>query len=182
MTIAWPHQHEASHLHPCLTMHQSTSLQSQLASTFSRVCLSCPGPCSKPTKLLKSRITPSHVVNSSHDPVHPNHLEPCTHTRRRFWQLDACVNNMLLVFHTMPCQAVHTTPTLATAFATPYQLALATDKQLIASSLKMSPIAACALPFSLAIKGYEKGGRRLVQGEREKETKKGGLVFFKEED
>ena len=74
------------------------------------------------------------------------------------------MNNMLLVFHAMLCQAVRTAPTSATALATPRQLALAIDKQPTASSLKYSYLV-------LAIKGYEKKGRRLVQ-RRERRAKK----------
>ena len=129
------------HAQPCINLQAySPSLLPLFPVPISLVQAKFPGPCSKSTKLLKSWITSSHVVSSNHGPVHPNHLKPCTHTRRRSWQLDACMNNMLLVFHAMFCQAVRTTPTSAIALATPRQLALATDKQPTSSSLKMSPL------------------------------------------
>ena len=134
------------HAEPCINPQAyGPSLLPLFPVPISLVQAKLPGPCSKSTKLLKLWITSSHVVNSSHGPVRPNHLEPCTHTRRKSWKLDSCMNNMLLVFHAMLCQAVGTAPMSATAVATPRQLALATDKQPTASSLKMSPIAACVL-------------------------------------
>ena len=110
--------------------------------------------------------------------VRPNHLEPCTHSRHRSWQLDACANTMFLVlFVTAPCFTwLCTAPTPIIAFATHLGVVAHVESRTqLAAAVASQPLALNAMKMKYN-GGWQKG--LATEGKEERAKRDQAGAFF----